>query len=203
LTDLIEMMRPQAPTEILHAARALRYRQHIGVNLVVEGNPFTDNWIYVHSPEVAIARVANYRNFSRAMAGSDNLSPLTAEYFASPGDELSLASDATLIRRAVSELARIGMLAPDQVRSGFVVRSANAYPVMQAGDQHYVATIRSWLARFENLLPIGRAGMFKYNNQDHAMATGLLAARTALGLARFNPWGVNIDAEYAETVRAP
>ena len=203
LTDLIEMMRPQAPTEILHAARALRYRQHIGVNLVVEGNPFTDNWIYVHSPEVAIARVANYRNFSRAMAGSDNLSPLTAEYFASPGDELSLASDATLIRRAVSELARIGMLAPDQVRSGFVVRSANAYPVMQAGDQHYVATIRSWLDQFENLLPIGRAGMFKYNNQDHAMATGLLAARTALGLARFDPWGVNIDAEYAETVRAP
>ena len=203
LTDLIEMMRPQAPTEILHAARALRYRQHIGVNLVVEGNPFTDNWIYVHSPEVAIARVANYRNFSRAMAGSDNLSPLTAEYFASPGDELSLASDATLIRRAVRELARIGVLAPDQVRSGFVVRSANAYPVMQAGHQHYVATIRSWLDRFENLLPIGRAGMFKYNNQDHAMATGLLAARTALGLARFDPWGVNIDAEYAGAVRAP
>ena len=49
-----------------------------------------------------------------------------------------------------------------------------------------------------NLLPIGRSGMFKYNNQDHAMATGLLAARTALGVAKFDPWGVNIDAEYAE-----
>ena len=187
----------------MRAARALRYRQHIGVNLVVEGNPFVDNWIYVHSPEVAIARVANYRNFSRAMAGSDNVSPLTAEYFASPGDELSTASDATLISRAVRELARVGMLAPDQVRNGFVVRSTNAYPVMQAGHQHYVATIRSWLDEFENLLPIGRAGMFKYNNQDHAMATGLLAARTALGLARFDPWSVNIDAEYAEAARAP
>ena len=39
LTDLIEMMRPEAPVEVLRAARALRYRQHIGVNLVVEGNP--------------------------------------------------------------------------------------------------------------------------------------------------------------------
>ena len=202
LTDLIEMMRPQAPVEALHAARALRYRQHIGVNLMVEGNPFVDNWI-VHSPEVATARVANYRNFSRAMAGSDNVSPLTAEYFASPGDELSTASDATLINHAVRELARVGLLTPDQVRTGFVVRSTNAYPVMQAGHQHYVATIRSWLDEFENLLPIGRAGMFKYNNQDHAMATGLLAARTALGLARFDPWSVNIDAEYAEAARAP
>ena len=53
--------------------------------------------------------------------------------------------------------------------------------------------------QFENLLPIGRAGMFKYNNQDHAMATGLLAARTAIGLKKFDPWRVNIDAEYHES----
>ena len=71
---------------MLSAARALRYREHIGVNLMVEGRPFTDNWIYVHSPEVAVARIANYRNFSPEMAGSDDVSPLTVEYFASPGD---------------------------------------------------------------------------------------------------------------------
>jgi hypothetical protein len=40
--------------------------------------------------------------------------------------------------------------------------------------------------------------MFKYNNQDHAMATGMLAARTALGLGLFDPWLVNIEAEYHE-----
>jgi hypothetical protein len=32
--------------------------------------------------EVALARIANYRNFSPAMAGTDDLSPLTVEYFA-------------------------------------------------------------------------------------------------------------------------
>ena len=202
LTDLIEMMRPEAPVEILSAARALRYREHIGVNLSVEGCPFPDNWIYVHSPEVALARIANYRNFSAAMAGTDDVSPLTVEYFASAGDELSIASDAALIERAVGELTRIGILQPDQLRSGFVIRSEKAYPLMQAGHQRHVATIRAWLDEFENLLPIGRAGMFKYNNQDHAMATGLLGARTGLGLARFDPWAVNIDAEYAEAARA-
>jgi protoporphyrinogen oxidase len=168
---------------------------------VVEGCSFPDNWIYVHSPEVAAARVANYRNFSPAMGGNNNLSPLTVEYFASPGNELSSASDAMLIKRAVSELGRIGLLAADQLRSAFVVRSLKAYPLMQSGHQHHVATIKAWLDEFENLLPIGRTGMFKYNNQDHAMATGLLAARTALGLARFDPWMVNIDAEYIEAAR--
>ena len=40
--------------------------------------------------------------------------------------------------------------------------------------------------------------MFKYNNQDHAIATGMFAARTALGLGSYDPWLVNIDAEYHE-----
>ena len=61
-----------------------------------------------------------------------------------------------------------------------------------------LATIRAWLSQFTNLLPIGRTGMFRYNNQDHAIATGLLAARTLLGHGRFDPWRVNIDAAYIE-----
>jgi protoporphyrinogen oxidase len=202
LTELIEMMQPEAPPEVLSAARALRYREHIGVNLLVEGSPFPDNWIYVHSPEVAVARIANYRNFSPDMSCDANISPLTVEYFASPGDQFSAASDRALIARATDELSRIGLITPDQVRGGFVVRSEKAYPLMETGHQAHVATLRAWLDQLENLLPIGRSGMFKYNNQDHAMATGLLAARTALGVAKFDPWGVNIDAEYAEEGRA-
>ena len=202
LTELIEMMQPEAPPEVLRAARALRYREHIGVNLLVEGSPFPDNWIYVHSPEVATARIANYRNFSPDMSCSANISPLTVEYFASPGDQFSVAPDRALIARATDELSRIGLITTDQVRGGFVVRSEKAYPLMEMGHQAHVATIRAWLNQLENLLPIGRSGMFKYNNQDHAMATGLLAARTALGVAKFDPWGVNIDAEYAEEGRA-
>jgi protoporphyrinogen oxidase len=202
LTELIEMMQPEAPPEVLRAARALRYREHIGVNLLVEGSPFPDNWIYVHSPEVAAARIANYRNFSPDMSCGANISPLTVEYFASPDDQFSVAPDRALIARATDELSRIGLITTDQVRSGFVVRSEKAYPLMETGHQAHVATLRAWLDQLENLLPIGRSGMFKYNNQDHAMATGLLAARTALGVAKFDPWAVNIDAEYAEDGRA-
>ena len=104
-----------------------------------------------------------------------------------------------MIERAVSELGSLGLIARDQVAGGFVVRSDKAYPLMERGHQAHVATIKQWLDQFDNMLPIGRAGMFKYNNQDHAMATGLLAARTALGLKRFDPWRVNIDAEYSES----
>lgn len=198
LTDLVEMARPEAPEAVRAAARALRYREHIGVNLLIEGRPFSDNWIYVHSGAVDLARIASYRNFSPAMA-ADGLSPLTVEYFAFRGDKFSGASDEAMVERAVSELSTLGLIERDQMVGRFVVRSDKAYPLMEIGHQTHVDTIKAWLDQFENLLPIGRAGMFKYNNQDHAMATGLLAARTALGLKRFDPWRVNIDAEYHES----
>jgi UDP-galactopyranose mutase len=89
-----------------------------------------------------------------------------------------------------------------RVTGGFVVRSEKAYPVIEIGYEAHIARIRGWLATFTNLLPIGRSGMFKYNNQDHAMATGILATRTALGLGKFDPWNVNIDGEYHESGEA-
>jgi protoporphyrinogen oxidase len=198
LTEMIEMMLPQPPSEVLAACRALRYRNHVGVNLVVEGRPFPDQWIYVHSKEVGMARISNYANFSPEMAARPGLNPLTVEYFCFRDDDLWHAPEHTLVEGAKHELALMKILQPDQVISGFVVRSDKAYPVIEIGYENHIATIKRWLDQFRNLLPIGPSGMFKYNNQDHAMATGLLAARTALGVAKYDPWMVNIDAEYHE-----
>jgi hypothetical protein len=61
-------------------------------------------------------------------------------------------------------------------------------------------TIKAWLDGFENLTPIGRSVMFKYNHQDHAIYTGLLAARRALGLGRYDPWLINNNVEYHEAL---
>ena len=198
LTELVAQLDPPPPSEIIAAARGLRYRNHIGVKLVIEGeSPFPDNWIYVHSPEVKMARVSNYRNFSKEMGASAACNPVTIEYFCFPGDEIWESSDEALIARAIAELETMG-IATGRISGAFVVRSEKAYPVIEIGFEEKVETIRSYLGRFENLLPIGRSGMFKYNNQDHAIATGLYAARTALGLGDFDPWLVNIDAVYQE-----
>jgi protoporphyrinogen oxidase len=99
-------------------------------------------------------------------------------------------------RAEVDEFRGICEFSADQLRGSFVVRSEKAHPLMDTNHQNHIATIGAWLDQLENLLPIGRSGMFKYNNQDHAIATGLLAARTAK--AKFDPWCVNTDAEYSE-----
>ena len=199
LTELLDQFDPPPPDDVQRAAKGLAYRNHISVQLLAEGEaPFPDNWIYLHSPEVKMARVCSYRNFSAAMAAGPNTHPLTAEYFCFADDWLWKASDAELVDLARREIAAMKLLAGAAIVDAFVVRSPRAYPVIEAGYSEKVATIKAWLDQFENFLPIGRSGMFKYNNQDHAMATGLLAARKALGLGDFDPWRVNIDGVYQE-----
>jgi len=198
LTDMLELMDPQPPVKVLEASRSLRYRDHIGVQLKMRRIKFPDNWIYIHSPDVKMARLANYRNFSPRMAGEEDITPMTAEYFTFKGDAVSSLSDAELLELAVQEICNMDLATRDQFVSGFVVRSEKAYPVIDQNSILHIEVIRSWISQFENLFPIGRSGMFKYNNQDHAIATGLLATRTVLGLGQFDPWNVNIDAEYLE-----
>ncbi len=202
LTDGILGMKPEPPPEVLNAARGLRYRSHMGVDFLVEGNPFPDNWIYVHAREVNLARIANYRNFSSAMANPEGLTPITVEYFCFTDDQNWKRSDAEMLALAQTELKRMKIVQAEQVKSGFVVRNEKAYPVIELGYESKMNLLRQYIAQFKNFQPIGRSGMFKYNNQDHAIVTGLLAARNHLG-AQYDVWSVNIDAEYHEAGAVP
>jgi len=211
ITEVVLGCDPAPPPAVSAAARALRYRGHLCVNLLVEGELFPDQWIYVHAREVQLGRVASYANFSADMRAPSQANPITAEYFQFPEDELYQRDDEALIEHAKGELHTMGIVQPDQVSGGFVVRHPVAYPVLELGYAPQLKTLREFLQTLENLHPIGRGGLFKYNNQDHSIATGLLAARNIIGAgargergagAPGDVWEVNIDAEYLEAGKA-
>jgi hypothetical protein len=58
--------------------------------------------------------------------------------------------------------------------------------------------IQDFLSGFENLQTTGRNGMHRYNNQDHSMLTGVLAARNLLGDGPHDLWEVNTERSYHE-----
>jgi protoporphyrinogen oxidase len=198
LRDLVERIRP-VPISLLHA-RALRYRDFLTVALMVrKGELFPDNWIYIHDPSVRVGRVQNFRSWSPEMV-PDGMSCLGLEYFCFEGDGLWNAADGDLIALAKKEVAQIGLVAPDDVIDACVVRQAKAYPVYDEAYRDNVATIRLDLeGSYPTLHVIGRNGMHRYNNQDHAMMTAMLTARNILAGERlFDVWNVNEDAEYHE-----
>ena len=94
---------------------------------------------------------------------------------------------------------KIGLARREDVVDGCVVRQLKAYPVYDDAYVRHVATLRAELQHYPNLHPVGRNGMHKYNNQDHAMMTAMLTAKNILaGKRNYDVWAVNQDAEYHE-----
>jgi hypothetical protein len=123
---------------------------------------------------------------------------LGLEYFCFEGDRLWESSDESLLAGGREEIARLGLVDPDDIVDGTVVRARKAYPVYGEGYQEGLAEVRRFLKTLPNLQLIGRNGMHRYNNQDHSMLTGILAARNILGQGQFDLWEVNADTDYHE-----
>jgi len=199
-TEIVDLLDPPAPKEVKEASSKLRYRNHIGVKLEITGKLFSDNWIYVHDPRVKMARVSNYKNFSKYMSDKDNKNPLTVEYFCFQDDFLWKMTDNEIISYAIKELLLAGIINTEHlIKNSFVVRSVKAYPVIEKNYEHHVNVIKEYFSSFLNLHPIGRSGMFKYNNQDHAIATGMYAARNIINDSfNIDIWNINSEGIYVE-----
>jgi protoporphyrinogen oxidase len=196
---LCNAMQPEVDATTRAAAADLRYRDHLTVALVVpQEYSFTDNWIYIHDPDVEVGRVQNYGSWSPYMV-KDGRTCLGLEYFVNEGDDMWTKSDDDLIEQAKREMHVLGLVADSsRVEAGYVVRMPKAYPVYDEMYQGNVEMMRKWLAaNTPNVFPCGRNGMHKYNNQDHSMLTAMLSVENILG-ADHDVWTVNVEAEYHE-----
>ena len=205
LRHLVRQVEPRLPVDILRAAEALRYRDFVTVGLILrERNRFTDNWIYIHDPEVKVGRIQNYKAWSPEMVPHADYCNYGLEYFCFEGDGLWEASDPELVALAKKELQQMKLATIEDVVDGCVIRQPKAYPVYDESYKKNVAIIRAALeVHCQNLHVVGRNGMHKYNNQDHAMMTALLTARNILaGKPRYDVWAVNDDGEYHEAGEA-
>jgi protoporphyrinogen oxidase len=199
ISAAIARLDPPPPAEVLDAAKRLNYRDFLIVSLIVNREHlFPDNWIYIHSPEFNVGRIQNFKNWSADMVPDASKTCLGMEYFCSQGDSLWSMSDTELIDLAGREVVDLGLIERlSNVEDGVVIRQRKAYPVYDGEYQQNLAVIRSYLDAFENLQVVGRNGMHRYNNQDHSMLTGLLAARNVLG-EQHDLWAVNTERSYYE-----
>jgi len=188
------------PDSTIEASR-LKYRDFLTVALMIKSDDlFPDNWIYIHDSKVQVGRVQNFRSWSPEMVPDAEVACVGLEYFCFEGDGLWASSDEELIELAKREMAILGLCDPADVTGGAVVRQEKAYPVY---DEDYAANVAAMRAELEDKHPtlhlVGRNGMHRYNNQDHAMMTAMLTVENILAGQRvYDTWCVNEDAEYHE-----
>lgn len=205
LRELVEAIDPPPPPAVVEAARRLRYRDFLVVTLVLDrADPFPDNWIYVHSNNVSVGRIQNFRAWSKDMLPNDRQASIGMEYFCQENDGLWDMDNADLIRKAAAELETLGLAKAEEVVDGTVIRQPKAYPVYDTEYREAVDTIADWLRTLENLQSVGRNGLHRYNNQDHSMLTALYAARNIVAdwkgdaAPRLDLWDVNVERSYHE-----
>ncbi len=200
MTLLLQRL-PEIPSDILEKSKQLRYRNTIIVYLLVEGKDlFPDNWLYVHSPDLLMGRLTNFRNWVPQLYGDKTGSVMALEYWCYDEDDFWKWDEQKLIELAKDELKKTGLIKNAPITEGSVYRIPKCYPVYGRGYKEVLTPIESYLRTVENLSLIGRYGSFKYNNQDHSILMGLLAAENIMKGTHHDLWEINTDYEtYQET----
>jgi protoporphyrinogen oxidase len=199
VTEFLAKLDPPPAAVVRDAARQLRYRDLIVVCLIVsKSDLFPDNWIYIHDPTVKVGRIQNYKNWSPDLVCDPGKTSLGLEYFSSRGDELWNISDADLVALGKREVEAIGLAAAGEIEDGCVLRVPDAYPVYDGSYRASLETVREFVDGLENFQTIGRNGLHRYNNQDHAMMTGMLAVKNLVLGERHDLWSINTEPEYHE-----
>lgn len=199
MRELAARIHPLPQTTI--QANQLKYRDFLTVALKIRSDDlFPDNWIYIHDSKVKVGRIQNFRSWSPEMVPDEGVACVGLEYFCFEGDGLWSMADDDLVALATREMEILGLVTPDKVIGGAVVRQEKAYPVY---DEDYAANVAAMRQELEERHPslhlVGRNGMHRYNNQDHAMMTAMLTVENInAGQRLYDTWCVNEDAEYHE-----
>lgn len=202
ISEFILKLDPPPAAHVVEAAKKLGYRDFLTVAVIVNKKDlFPDNWIYVHSADVRVGRIQNFKNWSPDMVPDSDKTSLGLEYFCFEGDELWNTPDDELLALAKREVEQIGLAKATDVEDGIVIRQPKSYPIYDADYEAYLAVLKDYVQGLKNFQTIGRNGLHRYNNQDHAMLTGMLAARNIVLEQSHDLWSVNAEQEYHEEIK--
>lgn len=198
------------PAEVSRVAGALEYRDFVIVGILADalavkeaGNNqlITDNWIYVQESSVRAGRIQLFNNWSPYMLSDPSKVWIGVEYFCNETDAFWQRSDEAIAAQAVEEMASIGILNPGDVKDSFVARVKKAYPSYY-GVYDQFAVVEKFFNSIDNLFPIGRNGMHRYNNSDHSMLTAMTAVENIINgrTDKSNLWEINTEEMYHEEI---
>jgi protoporphyrinogen oxidase len=183
LTALLSSLHPAPPDEVRHAASQLAYRDLVVSTVMIDRDRVTDlTWMYLPEQAIPFGRIHEPKNWSAAMAPAGK-THIVAEYFCFQGDGVWSARDEAVTAGTVKHLCRMGFITEREVIGSCVVRVPRAYPLFNIDYRKNSDKVMAYLKRFRNLHVIGRGGMFRYHNMDHAMGSGISAANHILTAA--------------------
>jgi len=195
LTDLLQGM-DDLPAGLRKKLSLLTYRNTVLVYLEIDAvDLFPDNWLYIHAGELQVGRITNFRNWVPEINNNKKTTIIAMEYWCNESDPLWTQDDNITIDTGKKEFYQTGLLQKANIINTHLVKLHRCYPVYKTGYKDHLAPLITYLKKIKGLLPIGRYGSFKYNNQDHSILMGLLAADNIINNSGHDLWHINTDYE--------
>lgn len=177
LPDLTRMIRPRTDAKFCAIAEEMDFRSIRFLHLLVERARISDNtWIYIPESKFLFFRIQELRNWSQTCV-PNNKTALTLEIACNEDDDIWRADEKYIFDICFDNLKELGLLkSKREVLDYFSSKTKHGYPMYTLDYSHKLDTLLRLILPIKNLITIGRQGLYRYNNMDHSIKMGILAA---------------------------
>jgi protoporphyrinogen oxidase len=179
MPELLQKLDPAPPQELLDVSRRMRFRSLRFLCCTFDVPKFSDNnWIYISEPQYLFMRLQDLRNWSPHLV-PEGKSGLVLEISCSRGDEIWETPTEAILERCMVDLEKIGICPgiTKKLVNHADTRNEHAYPIYDLDYKEKIRAVLGHLLEIENLTTCGRQGLYRYNNMDHSIKMGFLAAK--------------------------
>lgn len=211
--ELIAKINGEIPQRVADTAKNLPYRNvRLAAFLLKKlklknttkiktyNNLIPDVWIYIQEKGVRAGRMEIINNFSPYLVSNNkNQVCITVEYFCSDTDDIWQQNDENFLDMALGELIQMNIAQKEDFIGRKSFKISKAYPAY-FGSYKDFEIIKEYINSVENLYPVGRNGMHKYNNMDHSILTALETVDCIISPLnnKKSVWNVNTEQDYQE-----
>ncbi len=169
ITSLIECLYPPPPSEILNLVDSIKYRAMVLLYLIIEEDRFKSfDAHYFPNDEVIFSRMSEPKWYYDSEYPK-GLTGLCLEIPCSIGDEIWSADDDYLCDLVLNQLANVDLPVKSKIRNVFSMRLPSAYPIYNIGYEQYFNAADQYFGQIDNLICLGRQGLFMHNNTHHSL----------------------------------
>ncbi|MGB9715797.1 MAG: FAD-dependent oxidoreductase [Thermodesulfovibrionales bacterium] len=172
VTNMLKMLRPLPPEEILRLADSLRYRALILLFICLRKEKVLDyQCIYFTENRFPFRRITEFKNLDKSMAPSGKTS-LCVEITCFEDEEIFRKDSEVIFKDVIKQLETNGFIKIDEVEKYSLLRIPYAYPVYDIHYNMVLDKVLDYLGSLDKIITIGRQGLFSYNTMSNSILMG-------------------------------
>jgi len=176
LADFFAVLQTTGKETASGAAQKLHHVYSRIVYLLIDADRVRqDTWMYFPEPDLVFSRICEVKNYSE-QAVPEGKTVLCVEVPRRPEN----FSEKALVESVIGDVCRIGMVRRESIQDTYCIQVPYAYPLYEPGYRRSLQIALDFLGSLGNAITTGRQGFFAYNNLDHSLHIGRLAAEHLL-----------------------